>query len=208
MAALTVWTNPLAAQLPGAIPAQIEEKLRHALKEFFLQSRAWRTTLGPFDVTSGVALVTPTPPANSQIVWIRDVWLQEGGVFTPLQAATAEITEARTGKPTHFYSESPDTLMLWPTPDTTLTQVLYAHVALTMTDATSVVPDLSASHHYEAIEHGALARLFAIPNKPWSDPAMAFRYARMFRRRCLELRAISDAGYLRTDPSWRFPSFA
>jgi hypothetical protein len=209
MAAISLWTNPLAASLPGAIPAQVEEKLRHTVKEFFLQSRSWRKVLGPFDVTIAVPAVVLTPPADSQVVWVRGVWLQEGSIRTDLAPVTSKITEARSDRPTHYYFDPPTgTVQLWPTPDATLVGVLYAEVALTPTTAAATFPDLAETHHFEAIQEGALSRLMAMPNKPWSDPMMAARYGQLFRRRCLELRAVSDAGYTHSDPPWRFPNFA
>lgn len=208
MAALSLWTRPLQAVLPGITPAQAEEKLRHALKEFYLQSRAWRQVLGPLDIQASTSLVTPAPPADSQIVWVRSAWLQEGSIRTHLKTSVTKITETRSDKPTHYYSESPQTLNLWPTPDVNLDDVLFVEVALTMTDAAATAPDLSATHHFEAIQNGALARLYMMPNKPWTDQIAATRYGQLFRRACMELRAVSDAGYLHGDPPWRFPPFA
>jgi hypothetical protein len=209
MATLPLWTQPLLACFPGATEPQVEEKLRHALKEFYLQSRAWRRTLGPFDVTDGAPLVTLNPvDANTQVVWVRNAWFQEGDIRTPLGVSVCKITEAREGKPTHFYSETPYSLTLWPTPDTTIPGILFVEVALTTTAAATVIPEVSETHHFEAILDGAFARMYAMPNKPWTDPLAADRYSRTFRRRCLELRAVSDASYLHVDPPWRFPRFA
>ncbi len=209
MAALTVWTQPLAAVLPGATAAQLEEKLRHAAKEFYLQSRAWRTVLGPFTVTAANPAVTLTPPADARVMWVRAAWLQEGTVVTALVPSPCKITESRSERPRQYYFDPPTgVLQLWPTPDATLSNVLYAEVALAPTTAAAAFPDLAESHHFEAIEHGALARLFAMPNKPWTNQDEARRYARMFRRACIEMRAVSDQGYTHSDPPWRFPPFA
>lgn len=209
MAVLSLWTRPLLAGLPGATPVQIEEKLRHAMKEFYLQSRAWRRVLGPLDVTINAPLVSLNPvDVNTQVVWVRRAWLQEGGVITNLKPAVVKVTETRVDKPSSYYHESPSSLTLWPTPSATLTGVLFVEAALTLADAATVIPDISATHHFEAIYNGALARLLAMPNKPWTDQAAATTYGRMFRRSSMELRAVSDAGYTHSDPPWKFPSFA
>ena len=210
MAALTEWTRTLLANLPGVAPPQVEEKLRQAAKEFYLQSRAWRTVLGPFDVTATQVPVVLAPPANSQIVWVREVWLQEGSVRSRLIGNAEKITEDRDDRrPTHFYFDPPTgTVQLWPTPTETVVGILFASVALTVTPAAATFPDLSLTHHFEAIQNGSLARLYAMPNKPWTDPIMAARYGQLFRRACMELRAVADAGYTSSDPPWRFPPFA
>lgn len=208
-AAFTLWTQPLLASLPGITSAQVDEKLRHAIREFYLQSRAWRTVLGPFTATINTPAVVLTPPALSQVVWVREVWLQEGSIRTRLWPTVERITEVRSDRPAYFYFDPPTgTLQLWPTPIATLTNVLYASVVLTPTDAAATLPDLSLTHHFEGILNGAYARLFAMPNKPWTDPLMATRYGQLFRRTCMELRAVADAGYTHSDPPWRFPPFA
>lgn len=210
MATLVPWTQQLLA-LPGVTTPQVEEKLRSALKEFYLQSRAYRRVLGPLTITSAQPSLALDPvDANTRVVWVRDAWLQDGSIKTHLVKAACKLTEPRTGRPTHYWLDPavPSTLMLWPTPDVTLSNILHVEVALTVSDAATVFPDLSVSHHFEAILNGAFARLYAMPNKPWTDQLVANRYSQLFRRACSELRTNGDLGYQHSSPPFRFPPFA
>jgi hypothetical protein len=209
--AFSVFLDPLNSRLAGITPAQAQAELRAAAKEFYLQSRSWNKTIGPHSTTDGatqIALVTGD--ANAQVAWVREVWLQYGDFEEYLLPMVRKNTNARDDHPTHFFRDTgaPGTIDLWPTPDASEADVLWANVALMPTAAATNLPDLAGSHHFDAILDGAMARFLMMPNRPWSDPQMGIRLGQKFRRAIVEFRAVADAGYTRSDPGWWFPPFA
>lgn len=206
----SLWQSPLEARFAGATPQIVRQELNAAIQEFYFQSRAWREQIGPYTVTAAQANVTLNPvQTHAKVVFVHQAWIEDpdNGV-RGLKALTVYPTDGQTDYPTHYYAADPLLLRLWPTPDATLGTVLYADAALAPLSSTAQLPSVAASHHFEAILEGSLARLFLMPNKPWTDLMQAAVYTRSFRRRCMEFRAISDSGYTRADPPWRFPPFA
>lgn len=73
-------------------------------------------------------------------------------------------------------------------------------------DAYDFVPDFLLSQHGEAIAHGALARVLAIPGEAWSDAARSAYYLARFNERMDRFFAANMRGQqrapLRTRPVW------
>ena len=204
-----LWMKPLLARLSGATESTVRCELGAAIREFYLQSRAWREQIGPYNVYANNDLVWLNPvDAYSYVVWVRGAWLQDGDRRDYLAASTFRDTRPTTGRPTAFSTPDPYVLRLHPVPDTAMGAVLWIDAALAPAVDASRFPNIAATHHFDAILEGALARLLVIPNKPWTDPVLGMRYSQTFRRRCMEWRSISEQGYSHADQGWRFPAFA
>lgn len=211
MAAFSVWLNPLTSRIPGATPEQLQAELIAAAQDFYIQSRAWNVTLGPFDFTVSTPAVTlATGDVNSRVTWIRNAWLQYGDLTEDLGPLIRRVPSANEDHPRNFYRDpnSPGVIYLWPTPNATETGVVYANVALQPTENATTLPDQAEIFHFEAILDAAMGRILKMPNKPWTDPIASMAHARSARRAAMEFRAVADAGYTHADPGWRFPPFA
>lgn len=210
MADLTAWQKALDSRLAGVSPGVVNVELAAAIRDYFLESRAWRMTIGPADLTAPSATQTFTVDVNTDVVWIHGVWLEGTGVTrTDLAAETVRRTDGQTGLPRRYTTDSvPNVIRYHPTPDVTFPGVVWADVSLAPSAVAVVFPDIAVTHHFNGILEGALWRVFRMPNKPWTD-AVAANIARAeFQRRVLEARALSDQSYLRTDPGFRFPPWA
>lgn len=207
---LSLWLSPLQARLAGATLSIITCELRAAIREFYYQSRGWREQFGPYAVTANNDLIWLNPvDAYSNVVHVHNAWIEDPvRGRQDLKKLTIRPTDGMVDYPTHFQAADPSVLRLWPEPDESLGQVLWVDASLTPAPDATRLPNVAASHHFEAILEGALSRLYGMMNKPWSNPDMSLMLARSFRRRYLEFRALSDQGHLMADKGWRFPSFA
>lgn len=207
---LDLWQKALQARLSGATEGLVRCELNAAVREFYLQSNAWREQIGPYHVYAGQDIVWLNPvDAYSNVTYVRGVWIQDAdrGRIN-LRPIDSRVTDTEPGEPTYFSTPDPYVIRLWRVPDANLGAVLWVDANLVPLPDATRLPNISASHHYEPILDGALARLLAIPNRPWSDPMLAMRYDQKFRRKCIEWRSISAQGYNRGEAPWRFPAFA
>lgn len=207
---LDLWMKPLLARLAGATESTVRCELNAAIREFYLQSGAWREQVGPFNVYAGQDLVWLNPvDAYSNVNSIRSVWLEEATAGrTILKPQNGRDTDTEPGKPTHYSTPDPYVLRLWRVPEASLGAVLWVDATMAPLPDATRLPNIAASHHFEPILEGALSRLYLIPNKPWTNPVIGMRYSQTFRRRCIEWRAVANQGYGRADPGWQFPRFA
>lgn len=208
---LEMWLQPLRVRCMSATEAVLLSELQAAVREFYLQSNAWREQIGPYSVFSDRDLVWLNPvDLYSNVNYVHAVWLQipdRGRI--ELAPVTQRITEVKTDTyPSTYQCTDPYVLRLWPQATANLGMVLYADVTLVPLPDAQRLPNIAVSHHFDAILEGTMARLLAIPNKPWTDPIMSMRYAQLFRRKCIQFRGQAAQSYMRTDAPWRFPSFA
>jgi hypothetical protein len=205
-----VWVESLQARLPSASEALIRTELGYAINEFYAQSNAWREQVGPFQIQANRDLVWLNPVDQySTVKYVFGAWLEdESGTRTYLTPLLVRDTTVQASKPTHFHCTDPYVIRLWPKPDQDYGAILWVDATLVPLPDATRLPNVAVSHHFEAILEMALARILAIPNKPWSDPLMALKYAQTSRRRAIQFRDIAARGYTKTDAVQRFPPFA
>lgn len=209
---LDIWVQPIKLRLAGATDPVIITELQAAVREFYLQSNAWREQIGPYNVYANTDLIWLNPvDAYSNVMFVHGAWLElpdDGGTIQ-LAALNVRPTDGRTdSRPTHYSCPDPYVLRLYPMPSEALGTVLWVDATLVPLPDATRLPNMAASHHFEAILEGALARLLLMPNKPWTDPVMGMAYGRSFRRRCIQWRDMSERGYTWEDAPMQFPKFA
>jgi hypothetical protein len=207
---LDLWMKPLQARLSGATEGLVRCELNAAVREFYLQSNAWREQIGPYNIYQGQDVVWLNPvDAYSMVTYVRGAWIEDPETGRKvLQPMTIRNTDNAPGDITHYSTPDPYVLRLWRMPEESMGAVLWIDATLAPLPDATRLPNIAASHHFEPILEGALSRLLAMPNRPWSDPALGMRYSQTFRRRCVEWRSISGQGYNRSDAGWRYPAFA
>lgn len=206
---LDLWKKPILARLAGVTESLVTCELNAAVREFYIRSQAWREQIGPFNVYQDTDLVwlNPVDP-YSNVLQVRGAWLQIDNVTYPLEPNTTRVTTPQTGQPMKFSTPDPYVLRLWPTPDKSYLEQLWIDTSLVPLPDATRLPNIASSHHFEPILEGALSRLYAIPNKPWTDPALAMVYLQSFKRRCVQWRDHAGRGYGPADVPFRFPAFA
>lgn len=190
------------ADVPGCPDISVEHEVRNSAIEFCKRSFAWRQQLSPISVTANVgtySLVSPLMEARVIKIYsailttlsadpaiaapgVQKLWpktVQELDEACPgWRLAQSLSTSSRIAPTTFFTQESADTILLAGVPvvDGAL-QILGALVPLR---TASGINAWVAEQYYEAICHGAKARLMAIPYKPWSNPNLAVWHAGEF----------------------------
>jgi hypothetical protein len=79
--------------------------------------------------------------------------------------------------------------------------------AMPTEDGCSCIGEELWSNWFECILNGTLARLFAMPMKPYSSPALSSAYFTAYSSQMGRARAVAQAGY-NQQARWRFPYFA
>jgi hypothetical protein len=207
---LDKWMKAITSRVAGAPAALMRCELEAALHDFYHRSTAWREVVGPLQVT-----------ANQQYLWLNPIDLYADmqhifGVHMIINGCRIDLQPLHTrypgempaGDPRAFFCAEPYTLELFPTPKTTLGKVLYVEGAMAPIAGTERLPEVAASHHFDGILSGALYRLYAMPQKPWSNPALAIAHEREFRRRIFVARDQATRGHSGLDTPMWFPKWA
>lgn len=199
-------------QLSGAPDTLVDSQLLLTLKDFYQYTTAWRQVVGPYPVTQNQPLVNLNPvDQNTQLQFVLQAFLYpflSGNAPQPLVPALRKIMSNQLSPPSTFWMQTPDQMILWPTPDKTYGQVLYTYAALIPTTAAAVLPNIAFTHHLDGILAGLYSRMYRMPSKSWTDKALALEYAKEYKRAKLVWRDHADRNYGPRDVATIFPPFA
>lgn len=192
----------ILVDVPSCPDIAVEREVRNAAIEFCRRSFAWRQQIDPIPVVAGTGEYSlDSPIQGARIVKIYDVVLttpQTDPAFAPdvrqLFPKTVQALDA--ANPGWRYPQTQLTSNLnvistnWYTQDSPASILLAGVPALdgSLAILASLVPTMTATRmdawvaeqYYEAICHGAKARLMAVPQKPWSNPPLAGYHAGEF----------------------------
>ncbi len=193
----------VSLESPGAGDIIIERSIRWAVREFCERTQVLRATTSPaLDLVADQAEYTLPPVTDRDIVrivrhgvrWGSDIYPEhvtadqlDRQANLPVHLHTADDSvdlalinavgtpwRTKTGSPAVvYYQPLPNTVRLVPIPNVSASAYLTVTYSLKPTLASSTVDDIVFSQWHETIVHGALAKLLAIPKKPWSDAALA-----------------------------------
>lgn len=168
--------------------------IRNACFDFCRQSLFWTVTLDPVAYTANVAEYDVDAPSGAVPVMVMNLVLDDSRTVTSYSldnvAAVLPSWRTATGPIAGFMQPSNDVIRFVPIPSTSgvfVPTVAYAPER----DATTVESSIYTLY-LETIKYGALAKLKAMPGQPWSDPAAAMQYDRLFSK------GIGDATIART----------
>lgn len=109
----------------------------------------------------------------------------DGDIIWPVTSDSldANVVEwrLREGEPTSYLMPYPTQIRLYPTPDVS-GKVLQLELTLRPTRDSAGVEDYVFERYVESIVHGAVARLAAMPNKPWTNVEVALRAGAFFTK--------------------------
>lgn len=127
-----------------------------------------------------------TPNANAIIHGIRQVMIN-GRELRASNEITAKRDDAKyleqSGYPQMYFPSSPDTIQVFPKPDSNCAQAgikLLARCSFAPTVSATSFDSSLTEYHAETIIAGAKARVLAMPSQSWSNPALAVTYKQMF----------------------------
>ncbi len=213
---LSVLLGYVTPHVPACPDPTIEFNLRLAAIEFCERTRCWRHLS---EVTLTAETRTLSAPAFTTVHEIEQATF-DGKPLTPIsftdsahEGLTGTVTEST---PIYVTQVDPGQITVIPFIPGTLRVSVFLkpqHGSMfglnplnPLSDPLNVVPPFMVTQHAEALAHGALARLFALPGEEWTDEARAGAYRQMFdtaigQKMGANLRGQQRAP-IRTKPQW------
>lgn len=192
--------------------------LRLAAIEFCERTLCWRHISTARVASDGIALCAPSYAAIHKIEKVT--FGDDKEPLTPIQYSDVDeagFSADAGSKPKYITQAAYNTLRILPftAGDISLSVFLkpvngnqmQADADGIMTDNFDAVPHFIYTMHAEAIACGALARLLAQPQKPWSDPKMAGYYASKFEDKMNDSFSVSLTGQQRAKRRTRHREF-
>lgn len=153
----------------------------------FCQETLWLThETDPIDVEEGVSDYLLDVPNGTEPVSVIAAWYMDQPLY-PLGRSTRERwpsqrVDTRSQKPFGYSLSDTGTIRLAPMPDRTLAQSLVVKVALMPTyNSTGVSSDLTG-YWTDTLINGTLARVYNIPNQPYTNYEQANKRELMYRQ--------------------------
>lgn len=204
-ATLNTWMKDLLPRTPGAVRAVVQRELVLAAREFYERSLAWRVVIGPKNIVANRAKYPLSPyDAYANVVRVLQVEFNESPLHRLARRPAGETETA--DSPSYYYLIQPDTLQLWPTPTVSADGALTVWAALTPKPSVTHLPNISVTHHYDALLDGVLGRLLAHPAKPYSNVELGKYHLNRFRNAIGTYKAEAASGYT-GGQVWRYPRF-
>lgn len=104
--------------------------------------------------------------------------------------------DTRQGNPTNYYPDGFSKIVVYPTPNKLGVRDLNIEVALTYLKTTTEIQDEHAEEYLEAFTHGALAGVYAIRGKEWTDLGLAQYHRNEFELKAQEAKAKANGDNL------------
>ena len=155
--------------------------LRNTCIELYQKSWIKTATLTPIAVVAGTSSYAITPPTNTRVVGIKEVYFN-GTALAPIAGTEATNAShdwtADSGEVAGYMFLDGGTLRLYRIP--TIAGVLSATVITVPTKTATEIDTFIYDQYSEAIAAGAKARIMSIPHKPYSDAGTALTYRMQF----------------------------
>lgn len=168
----------------GCVPEMANVAIKNALIEFLERSHVWT-----FDQTTNlvtVALQSAYPltdlPAGTRVVQILNAY-RDDDQLVPAQVGNLtglyDRWQGEQGIPRYVLSNEEGELVLVPKP-TTGGEVITATASITYLPTVTSFEDWIFNRFYRALVSGAKAELFAMKDKPWSNPDLSGKHMQDF----------------------------
>jgi hypothetical protein len=180
---MKTWDDMMPLVVPylsGVPDISVKMALSRAATDFFARTQLWREELQPVSTVEGRAEVALTPPSQAKVESV--LWVMCGVselVHTDARfVAPALVTQV--GSPRFFWIVDDSRIHLHPIPDAAYPVRVMA--ALKPDTDTDEVEDWIFDTWADALADGAIWYLADIPNKHWSDAALAQTHKIRFDR--------------------------
>lgn len=197
--ALTAWSSfydHILPELNGVTPALVDFHLRQTAIEFCQETGIHTLEVAPIDVLAGTSsyvltsTIAGTEPYQIKNAWFNSRPLDYASIDTLDQSSS--YWQAITGtEAMAFTQRQPDTIILYPQPNTALTAGLRVEIILCPTQSATGLQDWVASRYMKQIAAGVKGRLMAMSDKPWTRPEFSSMYTAQFE--AAKTRATIDA---------------
>lgn len=176
----------------GCPESMMINAIRNATDELCMKTDYWQSTLDAMNAVANMAVYSIDVPSNANLARVLSV-MHNDIVLQPapedwLDKYKADWADSYGAQASYYHVTYADTeLKLIPYPDVAGTGNIEIRVSLRPSPTSTNTDSLLFNEWHEGIAHGALARLLALPGKPWSHPETAMYHRRLFQE------AIADA---------------
>lgn len=192
--ALTELRGLVQLNAPGCPLPIVDFAILNALIDFFSRSQGYRYSPVQITVVAGTGSYTPTLPTGMEIACLLNAELDETvdslSCVPPDEIPLSWATDE--GTPTLATLVNPTTVGLRKIPSAAGT--LDVRVALRPAADCEEYPDEFHMLYREQLASGALARLYDMPNRPWSAPNSVASAKANFERAVLDAEYRADRG--------------
>lgn len=209
---ITYVAQYVAQQIAGAPDTLIESTLTRVLNDFYTRSTAWRDNVGPYPVNANIAQADLNPvDQNTRVQFVLGAFMfpfNQSNEPLQLYPTVRKFVGGIPAEPSRYYMQTPDSMLLYPTPDKNYGNILFVYAALVPTTLAALLPDQSYTQHADALIWGTMSRLYLMSKRPWSDKELGMMYEKKYRQEILLYRDLANRGYGPADTGFRFPPFA
>lgn len=188
--------------LPCMTGQEIELAIKHirgAAIDFCEHSLAWRLDALPIDVIADQRqYMLVSPYDDTEIVQVLHAYLNYKELPVNSTSALAQRNInflSQQGTPTCYVQEFTERMSLYPMPNSNFSASLTYKVALRPSRVANGMHDSIGKKYFEAIAHGAKARLYEMPGKPWTDGNLSIYHRAKFDMIATRARDEAASGY-------------
>lgn len=202
----------VAAEIANCPDSVIKQQMVLTLQEFCRETRCWLQQLDPIQLRPGQREYDATPDNNGARVMVLDrvdcIGYGELSLLDATQQRPADWATAKGPLPQRVYASADgQSFTVYPEPQGQQLPQLLVTARLTPKLTITDVPDEVLEKHIEAIASGTKARLMAMINRPWSDPATAGMHRTLYVAAMTDARAAAAKGYVAGPTFVTPPSF-
>lgn len=155
------------------------------------QSLAVTATLDPVTVSVGQSAIELETPDQTTVAQILYVWFDKR-LLNPVPFGQMTDIYRQDGNPSDYtldYVDEVANLMLYPAPNTKITNALSVRCALRPTRSATQLHNILWERYVDGIILGAQSILFSMPDQPWTDVGRAQQCGVAARARANQARA-------------------
>lgn len=196
MAALTVLVPDVLAEIPGIPSFVAQRQLLRATRMFAEQTRAWRVNFQLSTVADTATYdLSSSLPTTTELVDVISIKNTGGGepvhpkTYIWLDQNTSDWRSETDIAAKWYVLDGNNTIRFIPTPSSTTANLYDVRVSVKPLLTATVIDDVLVNKFSEEIIHGALALLYVIPNKPWTNNGLATYHQLLFSASYASARA-------------------
>lgn len=168
----------------------LEIAIRDAASEFCRRTFVWQEDLDSITTIKGMAVYDIEPPSNALVEHVIEAICDGRRLTSVKQRDLPTNKDTFQGKPSAYSLLFGDQIRLYPAPDEK--GAVYLSVALIPSSRAVGIDNTVFERYKEIIAHGAKHRLMSVPNKSWTNPALAQYHLTQFMRGIGEARVRVD----------------
>lgn len=160
----------------GASDFTIIEQVKQASREFFAYTGAWRFVIDPIATVASEAVYDLYNDYGAEVDRFEILYCDGRKVDYEVVSNMPEGWLDQTpGTPIKYLMFNPEQIMLYPAPS-----AVYSITGVAYLVPVDQMEDWAFEKYKEVISYGAKSRLFAIPDKPWSNVKLAMANKTLF----------------------------